>query len=147
MKLISHRGNINGINPNSENKPEYIDMAICDGFDVEVDLWSNGQSLYLGHDYPEYEIDIKWLCERIDSLWIHSKNIASLNHLKKSSFNFNYFFHQNDDVTITSKGFFWTYPGKELTEYSVACLPEIADFNNLECCYGICSDFISNYKK
>lgn len=52
-----------------------------------------------------------------------------------------------DDVTITSKGYFWTYPGKQLTNNSIAVMPEIKDFNNIEIAYGVCSDFVEKYKK
>ncbi len=145
MKLISHRGNVDGRNEPSENNPKYIDNAISLGFDVEIDLWFVDNSNYLGHDKPEFIIDLNWLYERKDKLWVHCKNISALNYLKNTDINFNYFFHQNDDVTITSMGYFWTYPGKELTKNSIACLPEISDFNNLESCMGICSDFISNF--
>ena len=37
MKIIAHRGNINGSNPLTENQPETIDKAIELGFDVEVE--------------------------------------------------------------------------------------------------------------
>ena len=39
MKLISHRGNLSGPIPESENNPSYITNAINKGFDVEVDFW------------------------------------------------------------------------------------------------------------
>ena len=38
MILISHRGNINGPNPEMENNPEYIQKALDLGYDVEVDV-------------------------------------------------------------------------------------------------------------
>ena len=41
MKLIAHRGNINGSEPDNENSPEYIDKCIELGFDVEIDLRVN----------------------------------------------------------------------------------------------------------
>ena len=39
MILISHRGNLSGINKESENNPNYIKKAMDSGFDVEVDIW------------------------------------------------------------------------------------------------------------
>ena len=39
MILISHRGNINGKFKSWENEPTYIDKAISEGYDVEVDVW------------------------------------------------------------------------------------------------------------
>jgi len=39
MILISHRGNINGRFESWENEPTYIDKAIAEGYDVEIDIW------------------------------------------------------------------------------------------------------------
>ena len=38
MKIISHRGNIRGPNPEKENRPSYIDCALGNGYDVEIDI-------------------------------------------------------------------------------------------------------------
>lgn len=146
MKLISHRGNINGRMESWENEPTYIDIAISKGYDVEVDVWYKDDFLWLGHDEPDYGIDLVWFRERISKLWIHCKSIDTLMFFKKCGHDFNYFWHQNDDVTITSKGHFWTFPGKQLTENSIACMPEIEKFENIDISYGVCSDFIENYK-
>ena len=58
MKLISHRGNIDHINPSHENSPDYIQEAINKSFDVEVDCWVTNHTLYLGHDKPDYPITL-----------------------------------------------------------------------------------------
>jgi hypothetical protein len=147
MKLISHRGNIVGAFESSENEPAYIDKAISEGYDVEVDLWMLGEILYLGHDIPQYTIPVSWLDDRKNKLWVHCKNIEALYFLKKNNSELNYFWHQKDDVTLTSLGFFWTYPGKVLTENSIAVMPEIDAFENIDLAYGICSDHIEKYKK
>jgi hypothetical protein len=146
MILISHRGNLDGPNQLLENKPSYIDLAIQSGFDVEIDIWYKDDSLWLGHDSPEYKIDFRWIRDRLSKLWIHCKNIESLIYLKESNYDINYFWHQNDDVTITSMGFFWTYPGKKLTTNSIAVLPEVSEFKDLEIAIGICSDIINKWK-
>lgn len=146
MKLISHRGNINGRFESYENEPTYIDIAISKGYDVEIDVWHKDNMLWLGHDNPQYGIDFRWFGDRISKLWIHCKNIEALLYFKESGHSMNYFWHQEDDVTITSTGFFWTYPGKKLTKHSIACMPEVQKFENLNVAYGICSDYIENYK-
>ena len=61
MKLISHRGNIKGPNPYRENTPTYIDCAIGNGYDVEIDVRSIDGELWLGHDEPQYKIEHKCL--------------------------------------------------------------------------------------
>jgi hypothetical protein len=115
------------------------------GYDVEIDIRLIDGQFFLGHDEGQYKIDIDWLVQRKDNLWIHCKDIKSLYELKKSE-SLNYFYHISDDVTITSKEFFWTYPGKELTPNSIAVLPEWKKFDGIQNCLGICSDFIENYK-
>ena len=37
LKIISHRGNIKGPQPDKENRPSYIDCAIGNGYQVEID--------------------------------------------------------------------------------------------------------------
>ena len=56
--LIAHRGNLTGKNPEKENHPDYIDEAIDCGYDVEIDVWDDSGKLVLGHEVPQYEIDI-----------------------------------------------------------------------------------------
>ena len=146
MILISHRGNINGRFESYENEPTYIDLSISKGYDVEIDVWYVDGRLYLGHDNPQYEVDFRWFRDRISKIWIHCKNIEALLYFKESGYDMNYFWHQEDDVTITSLGFFWTYPGKKLTNNSIAVMPETKQFDDILISYGICSDYIENYK-
>jgi hypothetical protein len=119
VKVISHRGNINGPNEKRENNPKHIEEAILLGLDVEIDFWFNrfNQKFFLGHDKPEYTISYKWLEKYKNKLWIHCKTLFSLRYFYDSDFN--YFWHQDDDFTLTSKGYIWTYPNKEVTDKSV----------------------------
>ena len=52
MILIAHKGNIFGPQLECENKPRYIENAIKLGYDVEIDVWSDGVQFRLGHDQP-----------------------------------------------------------------------------------------------
>lgn len=109
IKLIAHRGNIHGPNEVRENHPSYIDEAIAAGFDAEIDLWANNKGDFLlGHDFGAHHIDYEWLHNRKERLWIHAKNFAALRFLKDSDFN--YFFHDDDDFTLTSKCNIWAHP-------------------------------------
>jgi len=146
MILISHRGNINGRDDSLENNPTYIDYAISKNFDVEIDVWVKDNMLWLGHDLPQYLIEFTWIMDRFPKLWIHCKNIEAMIYFKESKKPVNYFWHQEDDVTITSLGYFWTYPGKKLTHNSIAVMPEIKYFDEINIAYGICSDYIETYK-
>jgi hypothetical protein len=77
MKIISHRGNICGPVSNKENRPSYIDCAIGNGYDVEIDIRSINGELWLGHDEPQYKIDHNWINKRRHYLWIHCKNLEA----------------------------------------------------------------------
>tara|TARA_R110000868_G_scaffold2821_2_gene19537 strand:+ start:6324 stop:6782 length:459 start_codon:yes stop_codon:yes gene_type:complete len=148
MKLIAHRGNIDGPNPSDENNPTHIDKVIKMGYDLEVDLWHKENNYYLGHDEPQYHVPMSWLVKHKDVLWIHCKNIEALKRISSSLIDFNYFWHQTDDFTLTSKKYIWTYPGKQYTLNSVVVMPEwntdLDQFSNIlnYKCFGICSDYI-----
>lgn len=145
MKFISHRGNVNGRISPKENSPPYINSAIYKGFDVEVDVWFVGEEIFLGHDQPQYQIKFEWLVERIDKLWIHCKNMDSIYLFAHSTENFNYFWHENDTITLTSLNYIWAFPGKQPIKESIAVMPELYnDDVSLVC--GICSDYIEEYK-
>lgn len=146
MIYISHRGNIDGPIPEMENKPEYIDNSILEGYQVEIDVWYIDGNIFLGHDEPNYKVDINWLSERSQKLWVHCKNIESMVFLLSFENNFNFFWHQSDLMTLTSKNFMWVYPGKQKIKNSVAVLPELYN-DDISDCYGVCSDYIKKYKE
>lgn len=141
MILISHRGNVDGIIKEKENNPKYIQEAINLGFDVEVDVRYEKGDFYLGHDFAQYKVKKKFLLN--NKIWCHAKTGESLMALKK--INAHYFWHQEDDYTITSKGYFWTYPKIKLLSNSICVLPEHGNYKEFDC-LGICSDFINKYK-
>jgi hypothetical protein len=145
MILISHRGNLKGPSDIHENEPSYINNAISSGYDVEVDVWFINGNLFLGHDNPQYFVDFRWFRDRISNLWIHCKNIESLNFFRECRYEFNYFWHENDTVTLTSLKHIWAYPGKQPIEKSISVMPEINN-DDITKCIGICSDYIENYK-
>ena len=148
MFFIAHRGNMFGPNPEKENEPNYIMDAIKNGFDVEVDIWfryncsvSNG-IFYLGHDRPQYPIDNSFIEEIKTNTWFHCKNLNALNRISEFE-NINYFWHQNDDFTLTSNGYIWTYPGKLVSERCILVqlnVPNLKDYDILPA--GICSDYM-----
>ena len=145
MKLIAHRGNINGPRPDFENSPEYILNTVRRGFDVEIDVWCKNDKWYLGHDEPQYPINFSFLKNK--KFWCHAKNLKALEIMLKN--NIHCFWHENDDFTLTSQGFVWTYPGKELLDYSVSVMPEKASYswNKLSKSAGICSDYLLAYQE
>ena len=142
MIFISHRGNINGVNKKFENNPTYIQLAINKGFNVEIDVWYK-DAFFLGHDKPQFKVSQKYLENK--KFWCHAKNLEALEKLQKIKTK--YFWHQDDDYTLTSNGYIWTYPGKKLSKKSICVLPELNKKKFTKSISGICSDFIEKYKK
>ena len=147
MKLIAHRGNVDGPEPDEENKPHYLLKAIGKGYFVELDLWYQNDRLYLGHDTPQYEIDFSFLSQNQDKLFVHCKNIGALHFILENAPSLECFFHDSDDCVLTSKGNIWTYPGKQLTNRSICVMPERVDHADYDItgCLGVCSDFVYLY--
>ena len=145
MILISHRGNLNGVS-SRENRPGYIHKALWQGFDVEIDVWYIDDEFWLGHDIPQYKIEENFL--ENPRLWCHAKNIDTLYKMTSNSL-IHCFWHQDDDVTLTSRGYLWTYPGKQLTKKSICVLPEFEDKKSKvilpKNVAGSCSDFIVKF--
>lgn len=145
MILISHRGNTNGKFESWENEPTYIDKAISEGYNVEVDVWYKDNTLWLGHDKPDYVVDFRWFRDRLSKLWVHCKNIDAVIYFKECGNDINFFWHETDTLTLTSNGFIWVYPGKQPIKNSIAVMPEINNDNTIDC-LGICSDYIERYQ-
>lgn len=142
---ISHRGNVSGSIPDKENSPDYIEKALSLGFEVEIDVWYINKSFYLGHDEPKYLISKSFL--KNNKLWCHAKNIDALEEMLKD--NIHCFWHQNDDVTLTSKNFLWYFPGKIKEKKGIDVMPEknlisIEKYKLLG--IGVCSDYINVIK-
>jgi len=145
MKLICHRANFDSIDYENENNPNKINYCLNLGYDVEIDVWKIKEKFYLGHDEPKFPITQDYLIN--NKFWCHAKNLDALYEMLKIK-NINCFWHQEDNFTITSNGYIWTYPNKELTNNSIAVLPERSqyDTNTLKRCYGICSDNVVKYE-
>lgn len=142
MIFISHRGNLRGSNPEMENNPIYVTEALDQGYDVEVDVWFRNGEFWLGHDKPQYLVDYKFLTN--DKLWCHAKNVDALIEMKK--YVIHYFWHEHDNVTLTSKNYIWAYPRLGNLKGTISVLPEIAG-GSIKMCKGVCSDQIEKYKK
>ena len=142
MRKISHRGNLFGPNPERENTPHYIFEALAEGYDVEIDVWYQNGMIQLGHDMPIASVNKNML--KMNGLWCHAKDIQALEYMTNEGINC--FWHQGDDVTLTSKGYIWTH--SDYNTYgpkSVAChmeRPTAEELKKYKDCYGICSDYI-----
>ena len=132
MRIISHRGNLNG-RSYLENHPEYIKEALQE-YDVEVDVWVINNQLFLGHDKPVYSINLDFFTQ---NMWIHCKNIDAVHFFKTNNNDLNWFWHENDKLTLTNKGYIWCYPGTYL-ENGVTVELEYKDLPKI---MGVCTDY------
>jgi len=142
-KLISHRGNLNGPIERRENKVDYIMEAINLGYDVEIDLHYYAGSLYLGHDIKQEYFDVLTFEQAKGKLWIHCKDTKTLGFCISNLVNWNYFFHEEDAATLTSKGYAWLHPNSKSAEFGILVWPEKIDFD-ITPYQGVCSDFVAH---
>ena len=139
MKIISHRGNINGQELLTENTPEAIDRAIDRfGMDVEIDVWMVDGKFMIGHDFGAYEVNLDFFINRAEKLWIHCKNLEALTRLGNFK-DLNIFWHEEDTYTLTSKGYIWAYPGVDKNE----CVVEVNLSGDIKDTYpfAVCTDY------
>jgi hypothetical protein len=153
MKLIAHRGLTQGPDTELQNHPDQIRSALHQGFDAEIDLWLVNQTWMLGHDAPQHAVTLHWL--QLPGLWIHCKNTAALFALQQQAPEINYFWHENDLLTLTSRGMVWTFLGRpETHSCNSVCVmpeatyswPEIEHMAQLNTWYGICSDYVQRIR-
>ena len=150
MNLISiaHRGNISGPNKELENRLSQIEKCFDLGLEVEVDIWYV-DGWYLGHDAPEEKIKSSWIQSEISKLWLHAKNLEAMSRLSEIDLA-NFFWHETDARVLTSRGFFWTFPGADLDKRAIAVMPELDNELNwkpeiLQNSYGVCTDYPLKY--
>mgnify|MGYP001239861119 CR=1 FL=1 len=146
MRIIAHRANINGPDLKTENSISNIRFCIASGFDVEIDIRLLDNNLYLGHDKPVELISNETLLEIKDKSWIHCKNMEALSFFYKNKEEFNYFWHEKDSYSLTSKGFIWTFPGQALSTGCVCVMPELQDKEDMfylkkDLIFGVCTDY------
>ena len=141
--LISHRGNINGIDQEKENSPDYIEKALEKGFHVLVDVFLIGQKLIaLGCDGPRYATTIDFLKNR--KIIVRAQSIECLDFLISNEIHC--FYHSHDKCSLTTGGLIWTRPGGNITQRCIFTMPEwiLSDITSIKDiqCAGICSNFI-----
>lgn len=136
MIIISHRANLIGPS-DRENHPDEIKKVLKLGIDCEIDLWYKNNSFILGHDEPQYEVNLNFI--KRENLWIHCKNLKCLEIVVDFT---NCFWHQNDDFTLTSNGLIWTFPNKKTCKKSII-VDNNKNWKDLNYnCHGICTDWV-----
>lgn len=137
--IISHRGNLDGPNKERENHPDTLLKALQKGYGIEFDVWYVNGEWSLGHDEPKYAVPFDFLMNLgydegsvAVRTWMHLKNLEAVQemismniygragrskqeiqdylHGRQPSKRLNYFWHQEDDITITNHGHIWAHP-------------------------------------
>tara|TARA_X000000950_G_C13921158_1_gene663459 strand:+ start:16679 stop:17146 length:468 start_codon:yes stop_codon:yes gene_type:complete len=145
LKIISHRGNTSGPVPKNENLPSYIDKALEEGFDVEIDLRKIKDEFYLGHDKTDYKVSLEWLENRKENLWIHTKNFNAFESLLEINRNFIFFYYTSEPLVLVSNGKIWTHSPKKIANPKNCIIPLLGKTDlgksNVKNWFGVCTDF------
>lgn len=146
--IISHRGNQTGRQESEENSPNYIREALRSGFYCEVDFWVQGSALKLGHDKGQFLIDAFWISDFTNHLIFHCKNEEAIDFCDRN--NLHWFYHKNDEYTITSKGWVWGYPGSKpvTSKFVILDLDDhlTGNFGISKNVYAVCTDRPQEWK-
>ena len=137
-----------GANQALENSPAYIDAAILAGYDVEIDLRFIAGGIFLGHDDPVYEVDLDWVLKRKDRLYVHAKTLETVQFLSSLD-DVHFFFHDEDDCTLTSRKTVWVHPKARPIEGCIFVMPERSnvDMKDMLICSAICTDHVIHYEQ
>tara|TARA_R100000008_G_scaffold73692_1_gene52230 strand:- start:2870 stop:3547 length:678 start_codon:yes stop_codon:yes gene_type:complete len=153
MKLISYRGNITGAKPHLENTVPYVNDAIAEGYIVLVDVWLNGNKLYIGNSPPQitstsrsrgyktghqlHEIDEAYLENHM--ILVRARTASTLSRLARNG-RIHCFF-ANKHSAVTSQGFLWTT--EKVKGFNVIRM-NLAG-SSVTDCYAVCSNNIRKY--
>jgi hypothetical protein len=142
MFWLSHRGNLDGPNPELENSVPYVQAALERGFDVKIDVWSKNGALFTGNDGPLYPISIDFLAK--ERVWCQARDITTLVKLL-TDYRIHCFWLDKDTACLTSMKYLWTLPGHKLTSRSICVFPELAGHEGHwhTTTQGVCSDRIA----
>lgn len=153
MIVYSHRGNLDGPHPATENAPGQIDRAISAGFHVEVDLRVHAKDemrgvaneLWLGHDEAQYRVSLDWIDERRERLLLHLKDFDALKYVVEKRPVWHFICHSSDLYTITSQKDVWLHDlalaPDERTIVPLITLEQLLGYEHLRVVAGVCTDF------
>ena len=145
--LISHRGNIEGINPSREDSLEYVKEALEKGYHCMVDVWLvGGRHVALGVESACYQTTIEFL--QNERLICNARSPEALEFLLRNEV---HCFAASSTFSLTNGGLIWVKPGGKITPRGVLTLPEwtmpdVGAIASLPCA-GICSNQIAQVKR
>lgn len=164
MRIIAHRGNLNGPNSRTENTVQAVEDCLAKGFDVEIDVQDvYGHDIFIGHDVDGPTERMKLVIydsKRYNRLWLHAKNFNAFKDLmvlkqNHGYQNFDIFYHETDFSALTFNRYFWIYPNTKLSlssgKNSILVMPESVNLQPKDLVpytfFGVCTDYPNEYKK
>lgn len=135
MRVIAHRGNLDGPNKLQENTIKSAFECLYRDLDIELDIHVKNNNLYLDHDgiidntTPFITLsDFYNLFKSYqNNLWIHCKNLEAIIFCQANLPQYNYFGHSNDEFVLTSKGYIFTRPNVSAGKNVVCVMPELCN--------------------
>jgi len=79
---------------------------VCRGLECDVQMYKD--KLYFGHDEPQEEVDVSLMT--MQNVFCHAKDLDAMMAMIDMK-DVHCFWHQEDTITLTNKGFVWCYPG------------------------------------
>lgn len=141
MILISNCGNIDGSRPKKENRMDHIFDALNLGYQVKIDVWYEDNQWWLGKNEPKWKTGTTIF----NQAWCQIKNEKALEKFNEHP-SYRFFWQNKDKYTLTSNGHIWCNLDVKPLPYSICFLSKNPKNINTKNCYGICSDYIENYK-
>ncbi len=154
MKIISHRGNIDG--PGSDCERDRVEMAIDAGFYVELDVRRAFNELMIGHDKLLYKLPVDWIRKPLaDRFWFHAKDVATFNEL--GALGLRVFMHTDEPFAVVfPERLKWIHPVHNPVVYDrftvkdvavdVAGYPRLDVTSVTHSPYAICTDWPNQWK-
>lgn len=117
--IISHLGNIDGANPQQENKLSYVEKALKAGWHVCVDVVFYHGGFILPFDGGFNPVPPAFLSKQ--RVWCRAHDPETLDALCNVNA---HAFLSTEGLALTSSQFIWTLPTHLLTVRSIAVFPE-----------------------
>jgi hypothetical protein len=144
VRLIAHRGNLNGPIPERENHPDYLVEALNCGVEVEVDVWVTDGKIFFG----EHEVGETFVYLISKDAWFNCKNPEAVEYFKtrNDGENYKYFYETDGGKIVSSTGHEWVEAPLDLeeeqsSEVIVLDLSEGHDYKYGEV-FAVCTDFV-----
>lgn len=140
--LVSHRGNLDGVQEDLENTPNYLQAALREGFAVACEVVAVHGAFLLPTKAGYYPLPYALLSN--PRMWFLAADGITLDALCAVNA---HAVPACAPVTLTSVHYLWCLPGADLTPRSIAVFPEYANSGWLDSAEpaGVCSNEISRY--